>query len=268
MLPGIAKMKNQLASANLDEKVLKRQVAIIDSMTAEGAAQPRHPQGQPQEAHRGRLRHQGRGGQQAPQDAPRHGRHDEDDGLRQARPDGGARQHDGAWRWGLWRRHAEPGGDGQARGEDAGGIAWDAGCRWDCPGFRKACRACRRNFRPVRAAARPRRRSFRAWAGFPVFPVLAKRNEPNSTPKGNEMSLKIRLSRAGTKKRPYYHIVIADSRSPRDGRFIERIGHYQSAAGQGQRSAAQARRREGQGLDRQGRAADRPRAALPRRRPA
>src|SRR5947209_10081191 len=40
------------------------------------------------------------------------------------------------------------------------------------------------------------------------------------------MSLKIRLARAGTKKRPYYHIVIADSRSPRDGRFIERIGHF------------------------------------------
>jgi small subunit ribosomal protein S16 len=40
------------------------------------------------------------------------------------------------------------------------------------------------------------------------------------------MSLKIRLARAGTKKRPYYHVVIADSRSPRDGRFIERIGHF------------------------------------------
>ena len=40
------------------------------------------------------------------------------------------------------------------------------------------------------------------------------------------MSLKIRLARAGTKKRPYYHIVIADSRSPRDGRFIERLGHF------------------------------------------
>jgi len=40
------------------------------------------------------------------------------------------------------------------------------------------------------------------------------------------MSLKIRLARAGAKKRPYYHIVIADSRSPRDGRFIERVGSY------------------------------------------
>ena len=40
------------------------------------------------------------------------------------------------------------------------------------------------------------------------------------------MSLKIRLARGGAKKRPYYRIVIADSRSPRDGRFIEKIGSY------------------------------------------
>ena len=40
------------------------------------------------------------------------------------------------------------------------------------------------------------------------------------------MSLKIRLSRAGSKKRPYYHIVIADVRSPRDGRFIEAVGAW------------------------------------------
>ncbi|MEM7619415.1 MAG: 30S ribosomal protein S16 [Pseudomonadota bacterium] len=40
------------------------------------------------------------------------------------------------------------------------------------------------------------------------------------------MALKIRLSRGGTKKRPYYRIVIADSRSPRDGKFIEKVGTY------------------------------------------
>jgi small subunit ribosomal protein S16 len=44
------------------------------------------------------------------------------------------------------------------------------------------------------------------------------------------MSLKIRLARAGTKKRPHYHIVIADSRSPRDGRFIERLGNFNPLA--------------------------------------
>ena len=40
------------------------------------------------------------------------------------------------------------------------------------------------------------------------------------------MSLKIRMSRGGAKKRPYYRIVIADSRMPRDGRYIERVGTY------------------------------------------
>ena len=40
------------------------------------------------------------------------------------------------------------------------------------------------------------------------------------------MSVVIRLSRAGTKKRPVYHVVVADSRYPRDGRFIERLGYF------------------------------------------
>lgn len=40
------------------------------------------------------------------------------------------------------------------------------------------------------------------------------------------MALSIRLSRGGSKKRPYYRIVVADARSPRDGRFIEKIGNY------------------------------------------
>jgi small subunit ribosomal protein S16 len=38
--------------------------------------------------------------------------------------------------------------------------------------------------------------------------------------------VKIRLNRMGAKKRPFYRVVVADSRSPRDGRFIEIIGHY------------------------------------------
>ena len=40
------------------------------------------------------------------------------------------------------------------------------------------------------------------------------------------MSVVIRLARAGTKKRPVYHVVVDDSRFPRDGRFIERLGHF------------------------------------------
>jgi small subunit ribosomal protein S16 len=45
------------------------------------------------------------------------------------------------------------------------------------------------------------------------------------------MSLKIRLARGGAKKRPYYRIVVADSRSPRDGRFIEKVGTYDPMKG-------------------------------------
>ena len=43
------------------------------------------------------------------------------------------------------------------------------------------------------------------------------------------MALKLRLARAGTTKRPYYHVVVADARSPRDGRFIEKVGTYNPA---------------------------------------
>ncbi|WP_026893874.1 30S ribosomal protein S16 [Clostridiisalibacter paucivorans] len=44
------------------------------------------------------------------------------------------------------------------------------------------------------------------------------------------MSVKIRLKRMGAKKKPFYRIVVADSRSPRDGRFIEEIGYYNPVA--------------------------------------
>ena len=40
------------------------------------------------------------------------------------------------------------------------------------------------------------------------------------------MATVLRLARAGAKKKPYYHVVAADTRSPRDGRFIEKIGSY------------------------------------------
>ena len=40
------------------------------------------------------------------------------------------------------------------------------------------------------------------------------------------MAVKIRLARGGTKKRPFYRVVVADERAPRDGRFIEKVGTY------------------------------------------
>ena len=44
------------------------------------------------------------------------------------------------------------------------------------------------------------------------------------------MALKIRMSRAGAKKRPFYRVVVADIRSPRDGRYIERLGFFNPGA--------------------------------------
>ncbi len=84
---------------------------------AAGAAQSRSAEGEPQAAHRRRLRHQARGHQPAAENASHHGRRDEGDGRRQARADGRPRQHAGAR-----RRHAEPGGNGEARGENAGRL--------------------------------------------------------------------------------------------------------------------------------------------------
>jgi small subunit ribosomal protein S16 len=60
--------------------------------------------------------------------------------------------------------------------------------------------------------------------------IAANSLEPYSAYLSNsqehQMSVVIRLARAGTKKRPVYHVVVADSRFPRDGRFIERLGHF------------------------------------------
>ncbi len=47
------------------------------------------------------------------------------------------------------------------------------------------------------------------------------------------MSVRIRLSRHGTKKKPYYRIVVSDSRSPRDGKYIEQVGTYDPHAVEG-----------------------------------
>lgn len=47
------------------------------------------------------------------------------------------------------------------------------------------------------------------------------------------MSVKLRLSRAGARKRPFYRIVAADARSPRDGRFLEKLETYDPLAEQG-----------------------------------
>ena len=68
----------------------------------------------------------------------------------------------------------------------------------------------------------------------------------------NLMAVRMRLTRVGSKKNPIYRVVVADSRSPRDGSFIEIVGRYNP---QTDPSDDRARRGEGQGLAGQGRAA-------------
>jgi small subunit ribosomal protein S16 len=58
--------------------------------------------------------------------------------------------------------------------------------------------------------------------------IRGRNDEQEFSPqqKDQSMSLKLRLARAGAKKRPFYRVVVADSRAPRDGRFIEILGTY------------------------------------------
>ncbi len=78
------------------------------------------------------------------------------------------------------------------------------------------------------------------------------------------MGLKIRLARAGAKKRPYYHIVVADSRSPRDGRFIEKLGSYNPMLPAEHADRVRLHGRAHHALAEPRRGRDRPGGALPR----
>ena len=167
MLPGVAKIKNQIAERNLDEKLLKRQMAIIDFNDAAGAAQSGCVESKPQAAYRRRLRHQARGHQSPLENAPHHGRRDEGDGgRRQARADGRACRHARLWRR-SWRRHAQRGRDGEACGENAGRA----------PGGNAGCGRGRPAAEFSRSAGCAAERTRRTWAeapgglppGFPGF---------------------------------------------------------------------------------------------------
>ena len=262
MLPGVAKLKGQIAERNIDDSVFKRQMAIIDSMTPKERRKPRHPQGQPQEAHRLGLRHQGRGDQPAAEDAPRHGRHDEGHGQgRKARPDG--RPGPDVRQLGGGMPSPEemaklagqmPGGAGGLPGARRGLPPSIPGLPSKFPGLpglgpkasvprdRAACRRAfpasgRRNdgrYRPYRHPEMPPRGGLEECTPdrHPSRPGPAGRLRMTDhirltlTRKDRTMPVVIRLARAGTKKRPFYHVVAADSRAPRDGRFIERLGYF------------------------------------------
>ncbi len=158
MLPGVAKMKNQLAQRQPRRAIAQAPDGGDQLDDAEGAQESRHPQGQPQEADRVRRRREGRGHQPHAQDAPADGRRDEDDGLGQARPDGGHRQHARALAAAC--ADADAGADGGAGEEEcpaapAPPAADHAGAATEIP--RHAVRCC-----PASAGAKPT-----LWAGCP-----------------------------------------------------------------------------------------------------
>ena len=82
---------------------------------------------------------------------------------------------------------------------------------------------------------------------------------PQRTTKRENHVVKLRLMRMGKKKQPTYRVVAADGRSPRNGRFIEIVGHYNPRE---EPSAIVGRQRQGRGLAAQGRAAHRDGAPL------
>ena len=147
MLPGVAKLKDQLAAVPSRRKAHPPPARdhLVDD--ADGAPQPRHPQGVAQEAHRGGRRRHRRAGQPTAQAAPPDGRHDEGDGRLggQARPDGPARADDG-----LRRRHghADPGAD-RRDAEVGGRRARRSAAR------RHPDRAAARRLQPAAAVPRP-----------------------------------------------------------------------------------------------------------------
>ena len=158
MMPGMGKMKDQMAAAGLDDKMFGRQLAIISSMTKAERANPDLLKHQPQEAHRRRLRHRRRRDQQAAEDAPPDGRHDEGHGRQgqrrrhDARHDGRAGLEDGARRAcrGWDGRHARPVEDGSEaarslKKQAQAGAASAKGLPGGLPGFWAAavCPGCR-----------------------------------------------------------------------------------------------------------------------------
>ena len=212
MLPGVAKMKNQIANAGLDDSVLKRQIAIIDSMTPRERRNPdilkasrkkRIAAGSgttPEAINKLLKMHRGMADMMKAMGSGKRG------------PLAGLGQMMGF------------GAGGQPTPEQMAELAKKcraASCRRACPVCRRPCRNCRR----ISPALPVCRASVESFLDCRACPVSEKRSD-QSLRKEPEMSLVIRMARAGTKKRPVYHIVVADSRSPRDGRFIERLGYF------------------------------------------
>ena len=203
MLPGIGKIKKQLDAANLDEAILKRQQAIIGSMT-------RAERKNPKVLNASRKKRVAAGSGTAVQDINKL--------VKMHRQMADMMKSMGKKR-GLLGSMFGGGPPPELPADLPSGaapacLALPPLSPGAAPGLAAACRAvspasqaCRRG---LSRACRDRRNA-ELW---------------NITREGRDMSLKIRLARAGAKKRPYYRIVVADSKSPRDGRYIEKVGTY------------------------------------------
>ena len=225
MLPGIAKIKNQLAERNLDETVLKRQVAIIDSMTPQERRNP-------DVLKASRKRRIAAGSGTKPEDINRL--------LKMHRTMADVMKAMGGAKRGPMAGLANMlgFGGGMPSPEEMAKLAekMPGGLPPGMPGAPGAP-GLPPNFPglPGRMPAASRTWSKTAGRLAAGLSGLRKKEvtiriQPISQyalKKGNlKMPLVIRMARAGTKKRPFYHIVVADSRSPRDGRFIERLGYF------------------------------------------
>ncbi len=243
MMPGIAKMKNQIAAANLDEKVVKRQIAVIDSMTREERRNPDILK------------------------ASRKKRIAAGAGLKVEEVNKLLKMHrnmaDMMKAMGQGKR-GPLAGMAQMMGFGGGGMPSAEAMKQLAEkmpgGIPQGAPSLPKDFPGLPGLGKP---TLPGLGGLPGLGKKRKKTEEithdfskqTNTPTEKRMSVVIRLARAGTKKRPVYHVVVADSRFPRDGRFIERLGHFNPLLPKRQRAAPEARHGQGQGLDGQGRSA-------------
>ena len=258
MMPGVAKMKNQLAAANLDENVIKRQIAIIDSMTPKERRNPdilkasrkkRIASGSgtsPEAINKLLKMHRGMSDMMKVMGGAKRGPLA---GLAQAMGFGSGMPSPE-----QMAEMAKKMPGGQLPPNTPGTVV---PCHRRCPSCRRIC--------PDSWLAGSGRKV--SWiAGRPAARTRERRSDRsiNMSEKGPKMSLVIRLARAGTKKRPVYHIVVADNRAPRDGRFIERLGYFNPLLPKEKTERLKLDLEKVAGLDEEGRAAVRSRHALPR----
>src|SRR3982750_2269995 len=264
MMPGVAKMKNQIAAAGIDDKIIKRQVAVIDSMTRQERKSPdilkasrkkRIAAGaglEVQEVNKLLKMHRNMADMMK---AMGSGKRGPMAGIAQAMGFGGGMKPPSAEEMKAMAEKMQGGGGGGMpqlpkdlpvglRGglPNLPGLTGLSGKPTlpglgGFPGKKKSPNAqpapspSAKADDPVRRARQvqspaPAITGCSAFAGHDASKNLHRSHHQFRNQQENQMSVVIRLARAGTKKRPVYHVVVADSRFPRDGRFIERLGHF------------------------------------------